>query len=195
MGELNLLLSNYSVNDVIIIIAAVLLIVIAILRGWDFLWGKIKTYLGMKNEETDWKENIGNQLGNISSEVKEVKHTVDNIQTEANKRTERLEKVEKYVKADYEREEEIISQHNMMKEMCKRVQARLQDDTRWSFRDAYNYYYLKEHKIDQNSMEALEKKYKHYKDAGGNSFVDNIIEKLRTLPIVETMNDSFPKGE
>ena len=114
---------------------------------------------------------------------------MEEMKEAAAERAARLEKVEEFVKADYERETKIIEQQEMMQQMCKRVQTRLQDDTRWSFKDAYNYYYLKEGKIDQNSLEALEKKYEHYKAAKGNSFVDNIMEKLRELPIVESMSD------
>lgn len=195
MGELTYLLSSYSGAELIIIFVAGLLAVTAIIKACGFLWDKIKDHFGMINADTTWKNNLTDKIDKVGSDLGILQTSVNQIQADASERAERLKKVEEFVQADYEREEQILQQHEMMKSMCKRVQTRLQDDTRWSFKDAYNYYYIKEGKIDSNSLESLEKKYEHYKEAGGNSFVDNIMERLRELPIVDHMGADAPRIE
>ena len=191
MSELNFLLSSYTTGEIVAILIVSLLLVVAIARACGFIWEKIKNYFQIKNDEDQWKDNLVDKIDDIGTEVKDLKVTINEIEHKAEERGERLKKVEEYAQADYKREQELFENNQRMNQMCKRVQARLQDDTRWSFKDAYNYYYVKEHKIDSNSLEALEKKYEHYKEAGGNSFVDNIMIKLRTLPIVPTMGDDI----
>lgn len=36
--------------------------------------------------------------------------------------------------------------------------------------------------IDDFSLDCIEKRYKHYKNEGGNTFIDGFMEQLRTLP-------------
>lgn len=189
MGEVNFLFSNYTGSEIIVILVVVLLAVVAIMRASGFIWDKVKQHFDIVNDKDRWKNSIGEKLDKVGEDVVELKGSVRDLEAKADERGVRLEKVEKYVKNDYERAKELQEHNQRMQQMCKKVQARLQDDTRWAFKDAYNYYYIKEHQIDSNSLEALEKKYDHYKDAGGNSFVDNIMEKLRELPIVEHMGD------
>ena len=45
--------------------------------------------------------------------------------------------------------------------------------------------YIKENKISMQELEAVEDLYKAYSDLGGNSFVHELIEKVRKLPIEE----------
>ena len=191
MSELNFLLSNYTTDDVLVILIVALLLCVTILRATGFLWEKIKEHFDISNNEDKWRTSVTDGLEEIKTDVKELHVAVDDLEEKADKRGKRLEKVEKYVENDFKREQELIEHNSKMQQMCKRVQARLQDDTRWAFKDAFNYYYKKEKKIDSNSLEALEKKYEHYKAAGGNSFVDNIMDKLRTLPIVEYMEEEL----
>ena len=36
--------------------------------------------------------------------------------------------------------------------------------------------------IDDFSLDCIEKRYKHYKNEGGNTFIDGFMEELRALP-------------
>ena len=37
--------------------------------------------------------------------------------------------------------------------------------------------------IDDFSLDCIEKRFKHYSDEGGNSFIENFMKDLRALPI------------
>lgn len=44
----------------------------------------------------------------------------------------------------------------------------------------YFCYQLKE--IDDQSLDCIQKRYSHYKDQGGNSYIDTLMSELRSLP-------------
>lgn len=189
MSELNFLLSSYSTGEVIAILIVVLLLVVAIARAAGFIWEKLKDYFGIKNDEARWRSDLTTNIKEVKEDVEDIQKKVVTLERKGEERGQRLAKVEEYTKKDHEREKQILDHNAKIDIMCSKVQQRLQDDARWSFKDAYNYYFLKIGKIDEHTMEALEKKYEHYKEAGGNSFVDTIMEQLRTLPIVEKVEN------
>lgn len=188
MSELTFL-SQYGAGEILAILIVALFLVVGLLRATSFIWDKIKEHFEIESSEDRWKATIGEKIDNISENIATLQRSVKDLEIKADKRGQRLEKVEQYIREDVKREQEIIENSKNMKKAFYHIQARLQDDTRWSFKDAYNYYVLQTGKIDTHTLEALETKYKHYKEAGGNSFVDNIMEKIRELPIVEHIGD------
>lgn len=189
MSELNFLLSSYSTGELITILIVVLLLAVAIARAAGFFWEKLKDYFGIKNQEAQWRSDLTHSVDDIKTDVRDMQGHITQMEQKAEERSQRLAKVEEYTRNDHEREKQIIAHNEKIDEMCSKVQQRLQDDARWAFKDAYNYYYLKLGKIDNHSMEALESKYQHYVAAGGNSFVHTIMEQLRSLPIVDKIGD------
>jgi hypothetical protein len=52
-----------------------------------------------------------------------------------------------------------------------------------SFITKEHHYYVEQKKwIDKFSLDCIEKRYKHYKDEGGNSFIEDLMGELRKLP-------------
>lgn len=52
-----------------------------------------------------------------------------------------------------------------------------------SFITERHHYFCYEQKwIDDYSLDCIEKRYKHYEDEGGNSFIHDLMEELRKLP-------------
>lgn len=111
----------------------------------------------------------------------------------ASQRAERLKKVEGFVKEDYEREREILEKVDVLTTDVSEITERLQDDARWAFKDAHNYYVLHKKSIDPFSLEALESKYEHYRRKNGNTFVHDVMEQLRALPITPYDGDDNAK--
>lgn len=48
--------------------------------------------------------------------------------------------------------------------------------------DKHHYYYYTQKWVDDYNLDCIERRYVHYKKAGGNSFVDHLMEELRSLP-------------
>lgn len=59
---------------------------------------------------------------------------------------------------------------------------RLQEDARSYIIDKHHYFCYEIGKIDDLSLQSLERRYVYYKNAGGNSFIDGLMEEIRALP-------------
>lgn len=76
-----------------------------------------------------------------------------------------------------------LSQEN--KEIKKTLSLLVESD-----KDAIKSFIVKEHRhyvyelkcIDDYSLDVIEKRYEHYKEEGGNSYIHLLIEELRALP-------------
>ena len=78
-----------------------------------------------------------------------------------------------------------IKTHRHQKEIDQSialVQERLQENTRSYLIDAHHKFCYDIKAIDDLSLQAMERRYLYYKTAGGNSFVDNLMDEVRNLP-------------
>ena len=62
------------------------------------------------------------------------------------------------------------------------VQERLQENTRSYLIDAHHKFCYEKRAIDDLSLQAMERRYLYYKTAGGNSFIDGLMDEVRNLP-------------
>ena len=183
MGELTYLLSSYSGSELVMIFVVGLLAVTVILKAASYLWEKVKDYFNIKNKKSQWEEQLSGKIDGIAEDTSILKQEVSEMREAASQRAERLAKVESFTKEDYEREQEILERLDAITGNLNNITNRLQDDARWAFKDAYNYYAVNKGYIDPLSLEALENKYEHYVANKGNSFVSDVMEKLRMLPV------------
>lgn len=57
------------------------------------------------------------------------------------------------------------------------------DDIKSYITREHHYFCYKLGYIDDFSLDCIEKRFKHYSDEGGNSFIENFMKDLRALPI------------
>ena len=72
-----------------------------------------------------------------------------------------------------------------LKEMSKKVDLLIESDKDniKSFITKEHHFFCYENKwIDDYSLDCIERRFSHYKDEGGNSFVEELMEELRALP-------------
>lgn len=97
-------------------------------------------------------------------------------------------KAKLWLTGEQEKEKNSVSLQQLAEKMDK-ITARLdlltesdKDDIRGWIVEKHNYY--KAHpneKIDNFIMDTIEKRYQHYKDEGGNSYISNMMEELRKM--------------
>lgn len=71
--------------------------------------------------------------------------------------------------------------------LCKEVKTLVesdQEDIKSFITKEHHYFCYKKGWIDDYSLECCEKRYQHYKDRGGNSFISGFMEEMRALPKV-----------
>lgn len=64
------------------------------------------------------------------------------------------------------------------------VQERLQESARSDLLDAHHKFCYEFKKIDDLSLQSIERRYLYYKTAGGDTFIDHLMEEVRQLPRV-----------
>lgn len=96
-----------------------------------------------------------------------------------NEKPAQLEKITK----DHEKElAEIKTQLTELKNSVNLLIESDRDDIKHSITRNHHYFCYELGSIDDYSLDCLERKYSHYKDQGGNSFVASMMQDLRNLP-------------
>lgn len=148
------LLSAYSITQ---ILTFVIIFAIAIKQFITFVdWAKDRINKHLKNKETPEKQI--NELQEKNKEQDEKISQLLNSQTELNKDVQRI---------------------------LTQLDGLISSD-----KDAIKAYITKEHHyfcyqtgwIDDYNLDCIERRYKHYKDLGGNSFAAALMDELRSLP-------------
>ena len=70
---------------------------------------------------------------------------------------------------------------NLNKQVNLLVQSD-KDDIKAFITRQHHYFCYKVGSIDDQSLDCIEKRYDHYKEQGGNSYIHNLMEELRKLP-------------
>lgn len=84
---------------------------------------------------------------------------------------------------------EIKSQLSDIKKSIKLLIDSDKDDIKQSLTKDHHYFCYKLGSIDDYSLDCMEKRYSHYTDEGGNSFVKTLMDQVRMLPRkLETKN-------
>lgn len=56
------------------------------------------------------------------------------------------------------------------------------DDIKSWITEKHHYYVYEKRYIDDYSLDCIEKRFKHYVDEGGNSFIEDLMNEIRALP-------------
>ena len=85
------------------------------------------------------------------------------------------------------KQENDVSLQELVKKMDE-ISARLdlltesdKDDILSWIVEKYHYYQSSDMPIDSFTMDTIEKRYQHYKDEGGNSYITGVMEELRSM--------------
>lgn len=77
---------------------------------------------------------------------------------------------------------QIREQLKLLKDNIQLLMQSDRDDIKHSITKDHHYFCYKLKCIDDYSLDCIERKYQHYKDQGGNSFVKQLMDDLRSLP-------------
>lgn len=181
MSELNFLLSNYSIGEIFLIIVVALIVVKLLMELGKYFYDKARTYFGMKNKRETWEESTSDSLGTITNKI-------DNLEEAANQRKERLIAVETKIDTLEEYSEETHKNQKELRRQMETVQERLQENTRSFLIDAHHRFKYEIGGIDDLNLQSMERRYLFYKTAGGDSFIDDLMEEVRKLPRLNYIN-------
>ena len=82
-------------------------------------------------------------------------------------------------------QEDIKELKESLKQLNKQVQLLIdsdKDDIKAFLTREHHYFCYQKQWIDDYSLECIERRYNHYKEEGGNSFIKGFMEEIRALP-------------
>lgn len=148
------LLKSYSVSDIILFIIILALAIKSVIDFFDWAHNRLK-------QKFD-KENIN----------QENKNAID----------ERFEKTEQDIKNLQNNQEEI---GKTLENLNKKIDILIEsdkDDIKADLTRIHHYYCYTQKWIDDYTLDCAIRRYSHYKDEGGNSFIGDFMKDLKALP-------------
>ena len=105
--------------------------------------------------------------------------------------SEQIKKLTEQQKTTDEKIEKIINAIDLLTQSDK-------DDIKAWITEKHHYFCYEKQQIDDYSLDCIEKRYNHYKDEGGNSFIDDLMSDLRSLKKISGLrliNSKNEKGD
>lgn len=167
------LFTQYSIETIILFIVILAFSLKALGELWEWFYTKFHKHFNFENQkDQDHKE--------ILKGISEIKEQISAIQGDIGKLDTRVKSLE------------IQSELT-----CER----LQENSRAYIIDKHHMYCYEIRAIDDLNLQSLERRYLYYKAAGGNSFIDGLMEEIRSLPrinpqdprVINAINDE--RGE
>lgn len=148
------LFATYSIEAVIIFVIMVLL---AVKFVWELVvWFRDKIKYGFTKQ-------------------RETEEMTEDFKAEFRKLNDRLDTVE-------ERFNKIDKSNENTNRRLSFIEERQQENTKSFLIDAHHKFCYQIKAIDDINLQSIERRYMYYKAAGGNSFIDQLMQEIRALP-------------
>lgn len=95
---------------------------------------------------------------------------------------EQIDKVKESMQILIDNQEKIFKEMELFKQQLEMIIESDKDDIKSWITEKHHFYCFERKWIDDYSMDCIEKRYGHYKDEGGNSFIKELMNELRSLP-------------
>ena len=98
------------------------------------------------------------------------------------KQNEQICKTKEDIQLLIQNQEKIFEEIKLFKQQLEMIIESDKDDIKSWITEKHHFYCYERKWIDDYSMDCIEKRYGHYKDEGGNSFIEELMNELRSLP-------------
>ena len=159
------LFTKYTLTEIILFI----FVFATSLKGFftlrDYFYDKIKKHFKEETEEEQDKIDITKQLTDISAQIENInaQHMLDR--------------------------QELIKKIDETNATISVLLASDKDDIKSWITEKHHYFCYESKCIDYQSLDCIEKRYRHYVDEGGNSYVADLMNEIRALPKVSMLKE------
>lgn len=196
MEAIETLLSQLSVEGIILVVVLFLVSVKFLGELFEYVYTKLKRYFNVKDEQQERHEEIIASLNTLKDDFQEQKEKgverdarIDKISAQLDEQDRDTEGLRKVLDSQ-------ITKFTDMEAQVKTLCERMQDSTRAYIIDKHHHFCYQIHAIDDMSLQDLERRFMYYKAAGGDTFIDSLMEEVRALPrlTVEQMKNQIGGG-
>lgn len=148
------ILTQYSITEILIFLFVLIASIKTTLNSMEYLWERISKIFKKQQKDIEQQEDF----------------------------TKHVQESEKQIK-------ELYDLHTKTEENLNRIIDSMQllinsdkDDIKAWITEKHHYYCYEKKHIDDYSLDCIEKRYTHYRNEGGNSFVEDLMKDIRRLP-------------
>lgn len=154
------LLTQYSLTDILVFLFVLITAIKTTMVSVEWLWERLSKI-------------FKRQQKNIKNEEDFAKH---------------VQESEKKIKELYELHEKTEQNLNKIIDSIQLLINSDKDDIKAWITEKHHYYCYEKRHIDDYSLDCIEKRYTHYRNEGGNSFVEDLMRDIRRLPKTSSLN-------
>lgn len=182
MDALTTLLSQLSIEGIIIVIVLFAVAVKFLGELFEYLYNKLKKYFDIKDAKEEQHAEIMNKLNSLEERSVRQEERSNHRQEQVDKMSKQLDEQDRKsadLKKTLENQTKEISS---LKSQIGTLTERTQDSTRAYLIDKHHHFCYQIHGIDDMSLQDMERRFMYYKAAGGDTFIDGLMDEVRTLP-------------
>lgn len=177
------LFTNYTVSEIILFLIALAAAVKGFFTFWDWAIDRLKRVFQKDFEEKDFDKKLLTQLEDIKNQMKNIRtgHVED--------KQDIISQIQGINVQHAKDKQELIDKMEETKKTMSILLASDKDDIKSWITEKHHYFCYEKKVIDDYSLDCIEKRYQHYVDEGGNSYVATLMREIRALPKVSMLKE------
>jgi hypothetical protein len=148
------LLSNYSLSEILTFLVIICLAIKGFITFWDWAFDRLRKAFNKETQQKTEMVAIQERINQCDNNFKKVS---DNQAKFEEKLTALIDKINLLLDSD-------------------------RDDIKSFITKEHHYFCYSKKWIDDYSLNCIEKRYSHYVEEGGNSFIEDLMNEIRELP-------------
>ena len=154
------LLTQYSLTEILVFLFVLITALKTTLTSAEWLWERISRIFKKQQQDVEHQEDFTKYVQESEKQIKELYELHSKTEANLNKI---IDSIQLLINSD-------------------------KDDIKAWITEKHHYYCYEKRHIDDYSLDCIEKRYAHYKDEGGNSFVEDLMRDIRRLPKTSSLN-------
>lgn len=161
MDMLSTLLSQYSIENIILVVTMLGVAIKFVGDLIEYFYNKLRKYFNYQNEKDKTHSEITDGLSDLKNEISDLRRDFCDVKKEL----------------------------EGLKAKSELTTDRLQENTKCYIMDRHHYFCYEVKAIDDLNLQSLERRYLYYKSSGGDTYIDGLMEELRSLPRLNLQNE------
>lgn len=154
------LLTQYSLTEILVFLFVLITALKTTLTSVEWLWERISRIFKKQQQDVEHQEDFTKYVQENEKQIKELYELHSKTEANLNKI---IDSIQLLINSD-------------------------KDDIKAWITEKHHYYCYEKRHIDDYSLDCIEKRYAHYKDEGGNSFIEDLMRDIRRLPKTSSLN-------
>ena len=182
MSAVTTLFTQYSAVDVVLLLIITFTAIKAVNELVSYFWEKAKNYFRQEQEDENQQIALVSKLDDIGQKIDGLGLQISTLEERVSKSESSITSLKDKVNALHESVNGLSEQSKKTDDTLIIVQERLQNQARDKLIELHHKYVYEYKMIDDIGLESMERTYLYYKAAGGDTFIDTLMDEVRELP-------------